>query len=296
MFGNKKNFFLIACALVVVCVPLISLAQTADTDFDGLSDADETSVYYTDPNNPDTDADGVSDGTEIQEKTDPLDEKSSLLSNSATKFMWTWYLGRASGIVAFLLFSAVVIYGLLMSTGMSAKLGIVSSYESHRFLSWMALTSTVVHFTSFFFDDFVKLSPLEAFVPFLFDRDFLSVGGYDLHLSVAFGVIALYLGFLVAITAEFRMNIAPKMWRKIHYTAFAFYILMVLHGFFSGSDSNAWWMRTMYIASVSVVFFLVMFRIFARPKGEKLVSEAIQQSSTPRKIQNFQGGNFVKST
>lgn len=287
MFGKHRNYFFVVIACAMLFAPLVSLAQIADTDFDGLSDTDETSIYRTDPSNPDTDGDGVSDSTEVQEKTDPLDAKSSIISNSATKFMWTWYLGRASGIVAFILFSAVVIYGLLMSTGISAKLGIVSSYESHRFLSWMALTSTVVHFTSFFFDDFVRLSSLEAFVPFLFDRDFLSVGGYDLHLSVAFGVIALYLGILVSVTAEFRMKIAPKMWRKIHYAAFAFYILMVLHGFFSGSDSGAWWMRTMYIASVSIVFFLVAFRIFARPRAVKPALEISQQAAPIRQGANF---------
>lgn len=44
-----------------------------DTDFDGVSDADENSLYGTDPNLKDTDGDGISDGEEILIRaSDPL--------------------------------------------------------------------------------------------------------------------------------------------------------------------------------------------------------------------------------
>lgn len=44
-----------------------------DTDKDGLTDAEETGRYRTDPLNPDTDWDGLSDGDEVKiHKTDPL--------------------------------------------------------------------------------------------------------------------------------------------------------------------------------------------------------------------------------
>ena len=41
-------------------------AAPADTDGDGLTDADETSVYKTDPDKADTDGDGIDDGAEVQ--------------------------------------------------------------------------------------------------------------------------------------------------------------------------------------------------------------------------------------
>jgi hypothetical protein len=48
----------------------------ADTDNDGLSDADETDFYLTDPSSPDSDLDGYHDGEEIDAGTDPLDPDS----------------------------------------------------------------------------------------------------------------------------------------------------------------------------------------------------------------------------
>ncbi|OHA85850.1 MAG: hypothetical protein A2591_03775 [Candidatus Yonathbacteria bacterium RIFOXYD1_FULL_52_36] len=43
-----------------------------DTDTDGISDADETNLYGTDPNNADTDGDGTSDRNEYMSGRDPL--------------------------------------------------------------------------------------------------------------------------------------------------------------------------------------------------------------------------------
>jgi len=71
-----------------------------DSDFDGLSDNDETFIYYTDPNFNDTDYDGLLDGEEItMHKTNPLNPDSdhdglndgyeiNTLTNPLTKTNW----------------------------------------------------------------------------------------------------------------------------------------------------------------------------------------------------------------
>lgn len=52
-------------------------AESIDTDGDGLTDADETDVYGTDPDDPDTDGDRIWDGDEIRMfGSDPLDTDS----------------------------------------------------------------------------------------------------------------------------------------------------------------------------------------------------------------------------
>ena len=52
---------------------LESVVINPDSDGDGLTDADETDVYGTDPANPDTDGDGLTDGDEVLvDGTDPL--------------------------------------------------------------------------------------------------------------------------------------------------------------------------------------------------------------------------------
>ncbi|MCH1500006.1 MAG: hypothetical protein L7U83_13170, partial [Akkermansiaceae bacterium] len=44
-----------------------------DPDDDGLSTEQETTIYFTDPNNPDSDGDGLNDGTEVRNGLDPND-------------------------------------------------------------------------------------------------------------------------------------------------------------------------------------------------------------------------------
>jgi hypothetical protein len=52
--------------------PAVAPAAAADSDADGISDADETGIYGTDPGSADTDLDGVLDGAEIAAGTNPL--------------------------------------------------------------------------------------------------------------------------------------------------------------------------------------------------------------------------------
>ena len=46
-------------------------STTLDSDGDGLSDADETGIHGTNPNNADSDGDGINDGEEVRQGTDP---------------------------------------------------------------------------------------------------------------------------------------------------------------------------------------------------------------------------------
>ncbi len=55
------------------CSSICRLEATGDTDRDGLTDGEETGIYYTDPLNPDTDGDCVFDGEEVCSGADPLD-------------------------------------------------------------------------------------------------------------------------------------------------------------------------------------------------------------------------------
>jgi len=58
--------FILASLCLFVTLPAAMIAQdNADSDSDGLPDAEEKTIYNTDPNNADTDGDGLTDGDEI---------------------------------------------------------------------------------------------------------------------------------------------------------------------------------------------------------------------------------------
>lgn len=72
--------------LVVICglIPGQVFTADVDTDNDGLTDEQETGIYFTDPNNPDTDGDSYWDGNEIANNYSPLAGKRATVWNTDT--------------------------------------------------------------------------------------------------------------------------------------------------------------------------------------------------------------------
>ncbi len=248
-------------------------AVIKDSDVDGLSDDAEVNQYHTNPQIFDTDNDGRGDGDEILDGTDPLNPESSRIAtlNEPDPGIFgnpkktAWYLGRASGILAFILLTGSMIFGLVISSRAFVKIvpGAIA-YEAHRFIAWLALATIILHFSSFFFDDFLRLKVVEALVPFILSRELKTMTGFNIGNSAALGIVAFYLIIVLILTSEFRAKISTKAWRRIHYVSFFAYLLFVLHGFMSGTDSNEWWMRALYSASVSIVGLLFLTRIIFR--------------------------------
>lgn len=248
-------------------------ALVKDSDVDGLSDDAEIRQYRTNPQVFDTDGDGRGDGDEILDRTDPLDAESSsiaILSQPdpgifGNPNQWAWYLGRASGILAFILLTSVVSFGLIVSSRAFFKvIPGATAYEVHRFLAWLALGAVIFHFSTFFFDNFIKMTVTEALVPFALFRELKTIAGFNFGTAVAFGTIAFYGLLVLVFTSQWRSEMSPKLWRALHYMTFAVYLLFVLHGFMSGTDSEVWWMRALYSLSLGLVVFLVFVRIVSR--------------------------------
>lgn len=98
---------LVGIGLLTPLHPTPSTAQSStgadlDTDRDGLTDAEETQIYGTNPRNADTDGDGQSDGDEIRAGTDPLSPDSALkilgfpqpIPGNAWSVRWSSVAGR----------------------------------------------------------------------------------------------------------------------------------------------------------------------------------------------------------
>ncbi|MDO8565868.1 MAG: ferric reductase-like transmembrane domain-containing protein [Candidatus Moranbacteria bacterium] len=248
-------------------------ALVKDSDVDGLSDDAEIRQYRTNPQIFDTDGDGRGDGDEILDRTDPLDRESSYIATLIRQDpgifgnpnQWAWYLGRASGILALILLTSVVSFGLVVSSRAFFKIvpG-ATAYEVHRFVAWLALGAVVFHFSTFFFDGFIKMTVAEALIPFALFRELKTVTGFSFGTAVAFGTIAFYGLLVLVFTSQWRSKMSPKLWRVVHSIAFVTYLLFILHGFMAGTDSEVWWMRVLYSLSLGLVTFLVFVRIISR--------------------------------
>lgn len=267
---KMKNFFIATFSFLFFVTGSAS-AVVKDSDVDGLTDEGEISVYQTDPNKYDTDGDGVDDGKEVVDGTNPLDERSYKLAELQTpdagifadteKF--PWYLARISGIVAYIIFSLVVMYGIFVSCAkvFFKWVSPPTALAFHQYLSWLGLSMVFLHAFSFLFEKFLHLSVAEIFIPFVLSRPLTSALGYDLGFSVALGIVALYILTILVITAQFRRKIFSGVWRWLHYLSFVGFLIFTVHGFTAGSDSSEWCARGIYIVSVTGVTLLVFVRV-----------------------------------
>ena len=99
--------------------------------------------------------------------------------------------------------------------------------------------------------------------------------------SSGLGQVSLYLMALVTFTFYMRRWIGARAWRAIHFLSFVVFMLAVVHGVFSGTDSSLPWAYWMYVGTSASVLAMTIYRIAAR-RG--LTASRAQPGSVPRKL------------
>jgi sulfoxide reductase heme-binding subunit YedZ len=167
-----------------------------------------------------------------------------------------WYTTRGAGAVSLVLLSAVVILGLLArlrfeSRGWPRFL----SAAVHGDLALMTLVFLVLHIVTAVVDPFTHLG-LAALVPF---------GSYYRTLWLGLGAIAFELLIAIVATSLVRRHIGARVWRAIHWLAYASWPVAVLHGIGTGTDNTALWMLVIDIVCVAAVGGALLWRMIAAP-------------------------------
>jgi predicted ferric reductase len=138
--------------------------------------------------------------------------------------------------------------------------------ELHAFVATLAGLFVVGHLLTIKFDTFVVFSLKDLLVP--------GQGPYR-PVAVNIGIFALYVMALTLISSWVRRYIPYRYWRTIHYLSFLTFALVTLHGWLAGSDANEPWLRALYVGGAAAVAFLMVMRLFARPKVSKQPAENI---------------------
>lgn len=165
-----------------------------------------------------------------------------------------WFASRATGAVSLTLFSAVMVLGALTARRAAiAGLGRAGILRLHRSMSLTALVFLAVHIVTAILDGYVDIGLLDVVVPFL--------SGYA-PLFVGLGTVVLDLGIAIGITSALRTRLSPKVWKAVHWSAYAMWPLAMLHGIFTpGGDADAWWMQLVLAVNLAAVLVAVGWRV-----------------------------------
>jgi DMSO/TMAO reductase YedYZ heme-binding membrane subunit len=184
----------------------------------------------------------------------------------------TWYLSRSSGMVAWMLVTASVVWGLLLSAKVLNKRASPAwMLDLHRFLGGTAVTLVAVHLAALVADNYAHFGWRQILIPFT-----PAERAEKITTAVAWGVIAMYLLIAVEATSLLRRRLPKKVWRRVHYLSFPLYVLCTWHGFQAGTDRNVRLFGIATVVCVALTTVLTIVRIVVKPKRNGRLSRPIE--------------------
>jgi len=167
-----------------------------------------------------------------------------------------WYLTRASGIVAWLMLTASVIWGIVLATkAFPEHRRPAWLLDLHRWLGGLAVSFTAIHLGALVADNYVHFSAADLLVPF--------ASPYRTG-AVAMGVIAMWLLVAIEATSLAMKRIPRRYWRWIHLSSYAVFLLTSLHAAFAGSDRTHWLYQGTAAATIAAVAVATIYRLLHR--------------------------------
>jgi sulfoxide reductase heme-binding subunit YedZ len=164
-----------------------------------------------------------------------------------------WYAARAAGVVAYVLLSAVVAFGLVLSgRHRLSRWPRFALEDVHRFAGKLTGTFVALHVATIAIDSYTPFSVAGLLVPF--------ASGYK-PLPVALGVVSAELLVALAVTNALRSRgLSYRAWRRAHYLGFAVWAAAALHGITAGTDRGSTWLLLLYAVSVGAILVLLAAR------------------------------------
>jgi hypothetical protein len=160
----------------------------------------------------------------------------------------SWYAARASGLVAWGLVTASILWGLTLSTRLVRRKGIPAwLLDVHRYLGTLSLVFVAVHVGALTADNYVHFGWAELFVP---------MASSWRPVAVAWGIVATYLLVAIQVTSWFMRKMPRRVWHAVHLSSFGLFAVATAHGFTTGADASKVAVR--WVAATGVCFVVVL--------------------------------------
>jgi len=167
-----------------------------------------------------------------------------------------WYLSRGTAIMGYLLMWFSMVWGLLITSKLSKIWpGPQAANDFHKFISLLGMGLGGMHAFLLLGDRYMNLSLTQILIPF-------SIGIYR-PVWVGIGQVALYLTGIVIASFYLRKAFGYKTWRAIHFLTFLMFLLILIHGIASGTDTSTQWMTGIYWFTGGSILFLIFYRVFS---------------------------------
>ena len=180
-----------------------------------------------------------------------------------------WLAARATGIVAFVLLTVQVVFGLVLSHPTNKSTWKLSKriFPWHEHL-WVFVTAFLaVHVVSLVVDPYAGVGIAGAFIP--------GLSSYRSS-AVALGTLALYAFLITAVTARWTRLLPTGVWLSIHRLAIVVWGIAWLHGVLAGTDAMP--LITLYLVAGGAVIGAATYRYWVSRKGRPTFESSRQET------------------
>ncbi len=176
-----------------------------------------------------------------------------------------WFVTRGLGVGALLLLTASVALGVLTTVRRrSVRWPRFITAGLHRNLTLLAIGFVVAHVLTTLLDGYTSIGLKDAVIPFFSSYRPVWLG---------LGAIAFDLLLILVATSLLRERIGYRLWRYVHWLAYASWPIALVHALGTGSDARVGWLRVVAVGCVAVVMLAALARFAPRsglPRGARI--------------------------
>jgi DMSO/TMAO reductase YedYZ heme-binding membrane subunit len=196
-----------------------------------------------------------------------------------------WYVVRASGVVAWLLLTASVLWGIVLSTKAFPRHRRPAwLLDLHRWLGGLTICFVGIHLTALVADNYTTFTLADLAIPF---ASTWKPG------AVALGVVAAWSLLAVEVTSLAMKRLPRKFWHTIHLVSYLTFWLTSLHAAFAGTDRSQRLYQVTAAISIAAVVWAMTYRMLhrkaPRPSGPRPAAHRTPPSGAPvRRVRTIQ--------
>jgi predicted ferric reductase len=164
-----------------------------------------------------------------------------------------WYLTRGTGVVTLLLLTLTLVLGITeVSRWANAHFPRFVTAALHKNVSLLVMVFLGIHIVTAIGDGYVPIRWIDAVVPF---------GSAYKPLFLGLGTVAFDLLIALIVTSLLRKQIGYRVWRAVHWAAYACWPVAFLHGLTIGTDKHTTWMLALSLGCLATVCGAVWWRL-----------------------------------
>lgn len=182
-----------------------------------------------------------------------------------------WYLTRASAMVASVLLTLTLVWGILLKTRILRGADNLEWLTvTHRYISGLAMAMIATHMGTLLLDEYIQFGWADILVPFATSFE---------PLPVALGIMAFWLIILVQVTALSSRWLPESVWKGVHLSSYLAIVLVGLHSGLVGTDVGTPWYTVVSLILITTATLAGIVRLVIAAREKPPARTAISPAS-----------------